>query len=205
MSIKKHQPQNDWDDLLSSLTQQLKRHQPSDELWDRIEARLETDLGQSLQPIQEKPHQLRWLPKILRYFRTADSYWNGWRIGFAMAAVLVVISLSSLLIYRQWINLIPSETDILLAQIEGDIEKVERQYQKAIDQLTELAKKNEKNVEPYLLALYQEKITLLDESIRACQRALSENHHHPVAQLALLQSYRQKVETLKLIVRAKSS
>ncbi len=113
--------------------------------------------------------------------------------------------MATLFIYQHYTDIVPDEADILLARIEGDIEKVERQYQQAIDQLTQLAKQNQPNVEPYLLALYQEKITLLDESIRECQRALAENHRHPVAQLALLQSYRQKVETLKLIIRAKSS
>ena len=205
MSLKKRQSSGDWDEKIASLAKQMKRHQPSDELWNQIEVQLQNEMTRSLQPADEKPHRLCWLARALRYFRTADARWNGWRIGFAMAAVLVVISLSSLFIYQQWINLVPGETDILLAQIEGDIEKVERQYQQAIDQLTQLARQNEKNVEPNLLALYQEKITLLDESIRECQRALAENHRHPVAQLALLQSYQQKVETLKLIIQAKSS
>ncbi len=203
MSLKKQPSSEDWDNKISSLTKQLKRHQPCDELWERIEARLETELDQSLQPVKETQHRFRWLAS--RYFRTADARWNGWRIGLAMATVLFVISVTTMFIYQQWINIVPGETDILLAQIEGDIEKVERQYQKAIDQLTQFAKQNEKNVEPYLLALYQEKITLLDESIRECQRALAENHRNPVAQLALLQSYSQKVATLKLIAQTKSS
>jgi tetratricopeptide (TPR) repeat protein len=205
MSLKKQQASEQWDKEISRLAKQLKRYVPPEELWDKIEARLPAEMDRSLQPAREKKHWLRWLTKTLRHFRTADARWNGWRIGFAAATVLFVISLSTLFIYQQWINIVPGETDILLAQIEGDIEQVERQYQQAIDQLTQLAKQNEKNVEPYLLALYQEKITLLDESIRECQRALAENHRHPVAQLALLQSYRQKVETLKLIIQAKSS
>ncbi len=205
MSLSRQQTSEQWDQKISELAKQLKRNEPPEELWDKIEARLQAEMDRSLQLAQEKRHRLRWPPKTLRYFRTADARWNGWRIGFAVATVLLIISLSTLFIYQQWINIVPDETDILLAKIEGDIEKVERQYQKAIDQLTQLAKQNEPNVEPYLLALYQEKITLLDESIRECQRALAANHRHPVAQLVLLQSYRQKIETLKLIIQTKSS
>ncbi len=205
MSSKQNQASEDWDKKIASLAKRLKRYQPSEKLWDQIEARLQTEMDWSLQPDRENKHWLRWLPKTLHLFRTADARWNGWRIGFAMAIILLFVSMATLFIYQHYIDIVPGEADILLARIEGDIEKVERQYQQAIDQLTQLAKQNEPNVEPYLLALYQEKITLLDESIRECQRALAENHRHPVAQLALLQSYRQKVETLKLIIQAKSS
>jgi hypothetical protein len=202
MSLKKQQASEDWDEKIASLAKRLKRYQPPDELWNRIEARLQTELDRSLQPALERNRWLRWL---VRPFRTADCRWNGWRIGFAMATILLFVSMATLFIYQHWIDIVPGEADILLARIEGDIEKVERQYQNAIDQLTELARQNEPNVEPYLLALYQEKITLLDESIAECQRALAENHRNPVAQLALLQSYRQKITTLKLIIQTKSS
>ncbi len=205
MNIKRRQPPEDWDKKISSLTKQLKRYRPHDEIWDQIEARLKSEMGQYLQPSSVKKNWLGSLSSLLRHFRTADAGWNGWRIGFATATLLLVISMSTLVIYHKWINIVPDQTDILLAQIEGDVDKVERQYQKTIDQLTQLAKQNEPNVEPYLLALYQEKIILLDESIRECQRALEENHRNPVAQLALLQSYRQKAETLKMIIQTKSS
>lgn len=205
MSLKRQQASEQWDRGISRLAKQLKRYQPSDELWPRIEVQLPAEVDRSLQPARAKKNWFCWLSRLMRYFRTADGCWNGWRIGFTMATMLFFASVATLFIYQRWINIVPGKTDILLAQIEGDIEKVEQRYQEAIERLTQLAKQNEPNVEPYLLALYQEKITLLDESIRECQRALAENHRHPVAQLALLQSYRQKVETLKLIIQAKSS
>jgi len=143
------------------------------------------------------------LTGLSRYFRTVDAKWSGLRIGLAAAIAVILMSIATFFIYQQQLLHQPVNKDQILAQLDKDIDQTEQHFQKLIIQLTKLAKQNEQNVEPHLLALYHEKLTLLDESIRVCQKALQENYCNPAVQLALFASYRDKVATLKMIAQAK--
>ncbi len=194
----------DWDKEISSIAQQFNRYQPPDELWDKIETRLMEEMNKPTSEVGEKSHWFERISRLSRYFRTADSRWSGLRIGLAPATIAVLIFVSVFFIYRHQLIVPTASKDQVLAQLDQDIEQTEQHYQKLISQLTKLAKHNEQNVEPHLLALYHEKLTLLDESIRECQKALQENYRNPAIQFALFESYREKAATLKLIIQAKS-
>jgi hypothetical protein len=204
MHRKEKKSTNDWDNQLSSLARQLNRYQPSDELWDKIETSLIAETNKSTTEARDKSHWFERISKFRRYFRTVDARWSGLRIGLAVATVTVLIVVSIFFNYHHLLNIPAANKDQVLAKLDQDIEQTEKHYQKLITKLTKLANQNEQNVEPHLLALYQEKLTLLDESIRECQKALQENYHNPAVQFALFESYREKAATLKLIIQTKS-
>ena len=204
MHRKEKKPSEDWDKQLSSLARQLNRYQPSDESWDKIETRLMVEINKSTSDAREKIHWFEKTSRFRRYFRTVDAQWNGLRIGFAAAAAIALIAVSTFFIYHHQLITPEINKDQVLAQLDQDIQQTEQHYQKLIGQLTKLAEQNEQNVDPHLLALYHEKLMLLDESIRECQNALQENYRNPAIQFALLESYREKATTLKLIIQTKS-
>ena len=140
----------------------------------------------------------------MRRLLSNSVFGNRVRVGLAVSTLFLLAVFSTLYIYQRPININSEKKEEILAQLDQDIERTEQQYQKIIKQLSKLAAQNESNVEPHLLALYQEKISLLDESIRECRKALEENHQNPGVQFALLESYHQKVETLKMIAQTKS-
>lgn len=204
MRRKEKKSSEDLDKQLSSLAQQLNRYQPPDELWDKIETRLIAEMNRSTTEARDRGHWFERIARFSRFFRTAGSSWSGLRIGLTVATVTILMIVSIFFIYRHQLNIPATSKDQILAQLDQDIEQTEQHYQKLIDQLTKLAKQNERNVEPHLLALYHEKLTSLDESIRECQKALQENYRNPTVQFALFESYREKAATLKLIIQAKS-
>jgi hypothetical protein len=204
MHRKEKKSSEDWDKQLSSLAQQLNRYQPSDELWDKIQTRLTVEINKSTPDAREKRHWFEKTSRFSRFFRTVDARWSGLRIGFAAAAVITFIAVLIFFNYHHQLITPEINKDQVLAQLDQDIQQTEQHYQKLIGQLTKLAQQNEQNVDPHLLALYQEKLTLLDESIRECQNALQENYRNPAIQFALLESYREKAATLKLIIQTKS-
>lgn len=203
MKFKNQKFDDNWDDEISKQAKQLKRFHPSDELWDKIESRLVLEINKSsaTQKIRIKWYQS--VSRFIRHFFTDSIFGNRVRVGLAVATSFLLVVLSTLFIYQRPINISSERKTEILAQLDQDIERTERQYQKIIKQLSKLAEQNEPNVDPHLLALYQEKLSLLDESIRECKKALEENHQNPEVQFALLESYHQKVETLKMIAQAK--
>lgn len=203
MRFKKNNLSDDWDEKLSQHAKQLKQHQPPEELWDKIEARLMVEISQSTAETKQKSHWFKKLSKLTLYFHTASASWNVVRVGIALAAAIILIFVSTLFIYHHQITIRTENNDEILVQLDKDIERTEQHYEKLIKRLTKLARQNENNIEPHLLALYHEKLTLLDESIRECKKALQENYRNPAVQFALFESYRQKVETLKIIVQTK--
>lgn len=181
------------------MAQNLSRHRPADELWDKIENRLISEMSKP----GAVPSKKAWYEKAIgfrNWIKIADSGWSGLRIGLAAAATIILIMLSTFLIYHQQNHPAKGPT---LAQLDKEIRQTEQHYQKLILQLSKLAQENEKNLDPHLLALYREKLTLLDESIRTCQRALEENYNNPAIQVALFDSYREKVATLRMMVHTK--
>lgn len=203
MHRKEKKLSKDWDKELSRIAQQLNSYQPPDELWDKIETRLIAEMNRSTTEVHDR---IRWFEKLTafsRYFRTGDARWSGLRIGLAVATAVILLFISSFFIYQHQLINQTENKDQILAELDKDIERTEQHYQKLISQLTKLAKQYEQNVEPHLLALYHEKLTLLDESIRECQKALQENYPHPAVQFALFESYREKAATLKLIIQTK--
>ena len=204
MHRKEKKSSDDWDNQLSNLAKQLNRYQPSDELWNKIEASLIAEMNKSTSEVREKSHWFEKNSRLSRFFRKVDAHWSGLRIGFAAAAVIALIAVAIFFNYHHRLITTEINKDQVFAQLDQDIQQTEQHYQKLISQLTKLAKQNEQNVDPHLLALYQEKLTLLDESIRECQNALQENYRNPAIQFALLESYREKAATLKLIIQTKS-
>ena len=204
MKFKKQKFNDHWDDEISRQAKQLKRFRPPDELWDKIESKLALEKNKS--SVAEKI-SIEWSQKVSRFMSrllTNSVFGNRVRVGLAAAAICLLAVLSTLYIYQRPINISGEKIEENLALLDQDIARTEQQYQKIIKQLSKLAAQNESNVEPHLLALYQEKISLLDESIQECRKALEENHQNPGVQFALLESYHQKVETLKMIAQINS-
>jgi hypothetical protein len=191
------------EEWLSSQARQLDRRDPPDDLWHRIETRMIAESVKSEIPAKAAGAGSSLANRLFRYFRRADARWNRVRISIAAAAVILLAVLSVPRFRQGLVSPLTGGSYGELARIDRDMARAERGFQKAIDRLARLARKNEKNIEPGLLALYREKLGLLDDSILACRMALEDNPGNPGVHAALLYSYRQKSETLRLMAGAK--
>jgi hypothetical protein len=205
MKPNRHPVREEREDAISRLAGGLDRREPPADLWPKVEKRLaaEFEIAASRQP-KTRGVRLgagRWL----RAFRLADGGWSGMRISAAALALVLLSVLSVPALRRPAISLATGTSSGGPAGIDREAARAEREYRRAIERLTVLAGKNEKAIEPGLLALYREKLDLLDGSIRECRRALESNYRNPAAHAALLYCYRQKAETLKMMAEAKPS
>lgn len=203
MKLRKNNLTDAGDGKIFDRFRHLKRHQPPAALWEKIETRLMAELDNLPVRVPAKKTACMPFSKISHYFRTAEAHWNRFRIVLALTTLAGLIFLTTFFMPPQKPRGLATSEDQILAQLDKDLVQTERQYQTLITRLTGLAAQNEPNIEPHLLALYREKLMLLDESIRTCKKALQENYQNPAVQLALFESYREKVATLKIIAEAK--
>jgi len=203
MIPKGHGLEDAWERWISRKAKQLKRHQPPEELWITIETRLRAEMEKSSHGQAEADRDSQ-AHRLLRYFHRTVTRQYAWRIGFAAVAISILIALSFPSLRRGLISGLASRSNNALTRIDSDLARAEREYQKAIERLIRLAEQNEKNIEPGLLALYREKLALVDDSILECQQALKTNYRNPAAHGALLYCYRQKMETLRSMIQMKS-
>ena len=143
--------------------------------------------------------------KFYPYFHIANSYMGK---GLFNKAREVLGYYLSNFADNTWIHralagsyVLQGEYDLALTEIE----KAQRHYLNAIESLAVLAKQNEKNIEPELAAMYNEKLQLLDESIDDCRRLLEENELNKKAIDFMFASYQKKVDTLREMINYKKN
>ena len=204
MSQTGNPPPDGWEERISREAKRLKRRQPSEGVWDRIETRLRTAMEECRVAAAEQASPIRQGKMPKRIFRPPAGLWNRpWkRMALGLASAALVVSTAWML--RERIPIPWLQPPDILTRIERDVAKAERRYQALIERLAPLVRETENRVDPSLLALYQEKLVLLDESIRECQAALAVNRGNPAVQLALLSSYRDKLKTLYAVMQMES-
>lgn len=205
MNSNRNVTREESENRISRLAGKLDRREPPADLWALIEKRLEAEFENSISREQKANGGRIGVSRFLRVFHLVDGRWSGMRISIAAVAVVLSAVLSIPALRRPAVSLMTGTSSGELAGIDREAAKAEREYRKAIERLTVLAGQNEKAIEPGLLALYREKLDLLDGSIRECRRALEANYRNPAAHAALLYCYKQKAETLRLMAGAKPS
>ncbi len=87
----------------------------------------------------------------------------------------------------------------LQAQAIVEIENTEKEYLAAIDKFRNIIDEKSENDNSELYLLYKRKLGVLDEVILLCREAINENQYNLNARLYLVEAYKEKVETLKIM------
>jgi len=137
--------------------------------------------------------------------RSRRGVFFGWLSGFDIqvfvkpAIAFGMIIILSLVSYRLFFPGDNNRQELQRLQTEAvsDINEAQKYYLSAIQKLTVLADANKENIEPKLLAMYKEKLALIDESITECRQILEENIFNVNAQRFLFTAYQKKIDTLQ--------
>jgi hypothetical protein len=163
------------DSRLMSLARGLKRPVESPHLWNRIEESLRKE---QLKEIESGEKKIRWSPL---------------RLLPASAAILLIMSIGLYFLLKPE----TSKSGLLTESALMKVEKKERDYVDAIEELEEIAlpKMAEMNVE--LMLLYRDRLETIDDQIEQCREALSENPANAHIRRYMLAALQDKKETLK--------
>ncbi len=169
------------DKQLMSLARGLKRTVESPQLWSRIEESLKTE---QLKEIESGVKKNRWSPL---------------RLLPASAAILLIMSIGLYFLLKPETRTSGLLTESALVKVE----KKERDYVEAIEELEErvLPKMADMNVE--LMRLYKDRLETIDDQIEQCREALSENPANAHIRRYMLAALQDKKETLKELLKTK--
>lgn len=162
------------DSRLLSLARSLKKPVEAPSLWNRIEEDLRNEQKSGIRSGRKK---LRW--GLLRLLPAA-------------AASLLVLSVGFYFLIRQETG----KSGILTASGLAKVEKKEREYMEAIEELEErtLPKMADMNLE--LNLLYRDRLETINDQIERCREALSENPGNVHIRRYMLAALRDKKNTL---------
>lgn len=168
------------DTRLLSLAKSLKRPVESPHLWDRIEKSL-----------REEQHKGK-------HSKVKDSRWRLTRLLPVAAAALLIMSVGFYFLLQPEIE----RSGILTESALAKVEKKEREYIEAIEELEErtLPKMAEMNLE--LMLLYRDRLETIDDQIEQCREALSENPANAHIRRYMLAALQDKKQTLKELLES---
>jgi len=168
------------DTRMLSLAKSLKRPVESPHLWDRIE-----------ESLREEQHKRK-------HTEVKDSRWSLLRLLPAAAAALLIISIGFYFLLRPETG----KSGILTESGLAKVEKKEREYIEAIEELEEqtLPKMADMNLE--LMLLYRDRLETIDDQIERCREALSENPGNAHIRSYMLDALQDKKQTLKELLES---
>lgn len=178
------------EDFLSESAKKLKRHQPSDELWKKIETQLSEEKMQ-----QKKSDRFKIIFKPVWGFLSGETITS--KLAFASVFVAVAIGFFVLVKMKE-----PAKNVADEAKIDQTLQNARMDYQRSISELEHYVEKNKDQIDARYYAIKKEKISFLDESIKECEKALSENELNVKIQQFLKQSLDEKLSTLKDLVNS---
>lgn len=162
------------DTQLLSLAKSLKKPIEAPSLWNRIE-----------ESLREEQHKGK-------HTEIKDSRWNLLRLLPAAAAALLILSVGFYFLLKPETG----KSGILTESRLAKVEKKEREYIEAIEELEErtLPKMADMNLE--LTLLYRDRLETIDEQIERCREALSENPGNAHIRRYMLAALQDKTNTL---------
>jgi hypothetical protein len=168
------------DTRMLSLAKSLKRPVESPHLWDRIE--------ESLREEQHKGKRSE----------VKDTRWSVIRLLPVAAAALLIMSVGFYFLLKPETG----KSGILTESALAKIEKKEREYIEAIEELEErtLPKMAEMNLD--LMLLYRDKLETIDDQIEQCREALSENPANAHIRRYMLAALQDKKQALKELLES---
>jgi hypothetical protein len=187
-------PDDRMDERIDRALRSAPLQQPADDLWPLIERHLrevQTETSRSSNAGAGLPH--------VHFGRRP-------LVTAALYALLIItgVAMSILLLVRE--RSIPTTHDTavtseeMLDSAQADIAQAVRYYDRAVNTLTVLAERNERNLDPRYVSAQKEKIALLRASIEECKTALRTSGPHPEVQHYLLAAYNDLQSTLQSMV-----
>lgn len=166
------------DSRLMSLAGAMKNPVESPHLWGRIEESL-------------KKEQLKGISSGVKKFR-----WGPLRLLPVSAVILLIICIGFYFLLKPETRKSGILTEFALVKVE----KKERDYVDAIEELEErvLPKIADMNIE--LMLLYRDRLETIDDQIERCREALSENPANAHIRRYMLAALQDKKETLKEVL-----
>lgn len=160
---------------------ELSSLEPPDEIWPKIRSRLSAEMDTAPKPATLRPARA-----------TAAGF--RWALGTALAVVLIVGGM--------YIGSMISKGPSFLGRPSGEaytlakLREAEQHYQKAIVALTEAFASREGTTDPMILAEFRRNIAIIDRSLEACRRAVSNDPENIEPRSYLLAVYREKLDLL---------
>jgi hypothetical protein len=164
----------EWNEI-SDTAKSLHTTWESDTLWPRIERSLRKEV---------RPSGVR----------------RRWQIA---AAILVIASLGATMLFALRVQRHDADfdQDILRMSAVDEAEKAQREYERAIGNLSKLADVKLEEAESPLMVSYKEKLMLLDDAIAECQTNIDNNRQNAHLRKQLLSMYSEKQQTLREVLR----
>jgi hypothetical protein len=179
---------------LSAAAKELQDYSPNLELWTCIErALVEEDARKAHRSARKK------------WFSFWPAISAGWQTALAGTLVLILtVSLSWIVIRRPFgRGTRPPDASLLKSAALEEVEKSEREYEKAIDKLAAEAKPQLDDPATPLMANYHEKLLVLDSAIDDLRALAGLNPSNAQLRHQLLAMYREKQETLEEVLEAR--
>jgi hypothetical protein len=176
---------------LSVAAQELRDYREDLALWSRIE------LSLTQQKERRAGHNAFW--RRLRF-------WNdiplGWRTALA-GALVVALAFSGIYVVRQRVPTDSAQNPFLKNSALAEVERTERDYMKAIDELALEARPELDSPSTPLMASYKEKLMVLDNAIDELRAETGRNPSNAHLRYELLAMYQEKQETLQEVLETK--
>jgi hypothetical protein len=176
---------------LSTAAEEMRDYRADAQLWRKIETALRK---QEQEKAARTGFWERWgLPGRLSL---------GWQTALAGALVLV-LALTGAYVIRDWRTGPPKQNRLLRNSALAQVERTERDYQKAIDSLAEEAKPELDSPATPLMASYKEKLIVLDSAIDELRAEAGQNPSNAHLRYQLLAMYQEKQQTLQEVLETK--
>ena len=166
-----------FDNFISDKAKTLPRYVSPEKLWCKIESDLK-----ALQKKKDIKRDFKWLNNLIRF--DIKPVWR--YAALAVSVTIILFFVLPRLLY---------EPDPL-----AEIEKAEKKYISAIERLAFKVEKQEPDIDMTMWVFYQERLDLLDESIKSCKNVIEKNNGSINARKYLLLAYHEKVSTLKKLL-----
>lgn len=176
---------------LSVAAEEMRDYQEDSALWARIE--------NSLRQHERAQHDAHGFWERIAFWKAIPA---GWQAALAGALVIVLaISVVRVVLHPGVPN---TASDKLLKNSSlAEVERTEREYMKAIDQLAADAKPQLDLPESPLMASYREKLIVLDSAIGELREEAGRNPSNAHLRYQLLAMYQEKQETLREVLETK--
>ena len=181
-----------WWRQLSVAAAELRDYRLSPALWRRIEHSL-------IEQQRQSEKQAGWWESVLHWPRVPKV----WQLGLAGVMVLAFVFAGGYLFVERTHRQVTSTTGLLKDDTLASVERAEREYRKAIDELANEAKPQMETNRSPLLASYQEKLVVLDSAIDELRLETGQNPSNAHLRYQLLAMYQEKEATLRDILEAK--
>jgi hypothetical protein len=174
---------------LSEAAAEMRDYREDAALWAKIESSLKEEQG----------------PAVESGFWGKFGFWReiplGWQTALAGALVLV-LALSGVYVVSHR-NTVDPNRRLLRNSTLAEVERTERDYMKAIDQLAVEAKPQLDSPASPLMASYKEKLVVLDSAIDDLREQAGRNPSNAHLRYQLLAMYQEKQQALREVLESK--